>query len=136
MSIAWRLRIVYIVTVVLAGTAGMAIVMAPERVYTFYQLEVEKPLFMGICGTIWTSYAICAALALHSPLRFSPIVFLQCMYKAMWLIFYVGSHLVSRDFPPHMLEHALSFSIVLALDLWAMPWTYLFQNGEADTLDA
>ncbi|MCB1136799.1 MAG: hypothetical protein KDK78_11060, partial [Chlamydiia bacterium] len=72
MATIQRLRLVYLLTLIVTAPIGMGILVTPETMRDLYALQEGEHFFFGVVGAVWSSFAIIAALGLRSPLRFAP----------------------------------------------------------------
>lgn len=49
----------------------------------------ESAGWRTITGSLWTAILVCSIAGFFNPIVFAPILFLQVIYKSIWLIFYV-----------------------------------------------
>jgi len=80
----------------------------------------------GVAWSFWAAYSTLMILGLRRPLRMTPLLLLQFLYKLVWLI--------GVAFPlwqDHHLDNAKELTIIfvvgIVLDLLVIPWTYVFR---------
>ena len=78
-----------------------------------------------LVGSLWTAIMVLSALGLRDPMRYSPVLLLQLIYKSLWLVVFAlplvrrrESHLIPRGI-------AISFVAIVVLWPWLIPWAYL-----------
>lgn len=49
-----------------------------------------------IVGALWTGILVLSLLGLREPLRYSPVLLLQLIYKSLWLVIYALPRLRGR----------------------------------------
>jgi len=57
----------------------------------------ESAGWRTITGSLWTAILLCSIAGLFHPIIFAPILLLQVLYKAVWLVFYVLPRLRNAD---------------------------------------
>ncbi len=88
----------------------------------------ESAGWRTIAGSLWTGILVCSVAGVFHPVAFSPILFLQVVYKAVWLVFYVLPRLRNADSRREI--HwgiASSFTLIVLLYPFVIPWSVLFQ---------
>ena len=88
----------------------------------------ESAGWRTIAGSLWTGILVCSVAGVFHPVAFSPILFLQVVYKAVWLVFYVLPRLRNADSRREV--HwgiASSFTLIVLLYPFVIPWSVLFQ---------
>ncbi len=76
----------YIYTIVVAGLFGLGIIVVPETIKSTFTWPVEEPVAFGIIGSVYLAFGLLSILGLRSPLKFTPVLFLQLCYKSIWFI--------------------------------------------------
>ena len=76
----------YIYTIVVTGLFGLGMIVVPEMIKTKFTWPVEEPVAFGIIGSVYMAFGLLSILGLRSPLKFTPILFLQLCYKTIWFI--------------------------------------------------
>jgi len=92
----------------------------------FEFLHRHKPWdpITGCAFSLWAALAVLSAVGIRYPLAMLPLLFMQLCYKAFWFpltYFPLRAAGGSSDL-------ARGFLIAIALDLVAIPWTYVFAN--------
>jgi hypothetical protein len=87
----------------------------------------ESAGWRTIAGSLWTGILVCSIAGFFQPNVFAPILFLQVVYKAVWLIFYVLPRLGSpRTRKEIHWGIAGSFLLIVILYPFTIPWRALF----------
>ena len=76
----------YIYTVLGAGGFGVMMIFAPKLVESLFGIPALDPMIYGVAASIWLAFGILSLLGLRSPLKFLPILLIQCIYKSIWVI--------------------------------------------------
>lgn len=124
------LTLLYLYTIAGAGVMGVWIVLSPSTFLAAMGIPASDPYLLGVVGTVYAAFGICAALGLHAPSRFAPVFVLQLAYKTLWLILVFVPHAVRGDAPDHAWWLAVVFASYVALDLVALPFRRLFSDDE------
>ena len=81
-----------------------------------------------LVGALWTGIMILSALGLRDPVRYSPVLLLQLIYKSLWLL---------ADALPLALRGkwrlipwgiATSFAVIVLIWPFVIPWKFLFSR--------
>ncbi|HKF44591.1 MAG TPA: hypothetical protein VKG01_15945 [Thermoanaerobaculia bacterium] len=74
----------------------------------------------GAAFSFWAALAVLSALGIRYPLAMLPLLFMQLLYKAFWLLaVYLPLRAAGRTS-----DLALGFSIAIILDFIVIPWAY------------
>ena len=87
----------------------------------------ESPGWRTITGSLWTGIFACSIAGLFYPIIFAPILFLQVIYKIIWLVFYVLPRLKNAASRKEI--HwgiAVSFLLIVIFYPMVIPWSALF----------
>lgn len=87
----------------------------------------ESPGWRTIAGSLWTGILVCSVEGVFQPTVFAPILLLQVIYKAVWLVFYVLPRLRNESTRKEI--HwgiAGSFLLIVMLYPVVIPWRALF----------
>jgi hypothetical protein len=87
----------------------------------------ESAGWRTITGSLWTGILVCSVAGLFHPTVFAPILVLQVIYKAVWLVFYVLPRLNNAETRQEI--HwgiASSFTFIVILYPFVIPWRALF----------
>jgi hypothetical protein len=127
----------YSANILVAGVFGAIAWVSPRWAseVVFGHTWRSSPSFRVI-GSFWLAIAILSIFGLFDPYRFSPLLFLQLIYQALWLLctffplFLGGGN--KREMPLIM---TVLFVIWVAFLPFAIPWDYVLQAFQSD-LDA
>lgn len=115
----------------LAYLANIAILL-PIAVPTLLRIyRTEQGLFPEsagwrvLVGALWTAIMFLSALGLREPLRYSPVLLLQVIYKSLWLLVYALPLARRREWRLIPWGIAGSFLVVVLVWPWLLPWSYL-----------
>jgi hypothetical protein len=85
----------------------------------------ESPGWRVLVGSLWTAIMILSALGLHEPVRFSPVLLLQLIYKSLWLLFYALPMARRGEWRAIPAGITTSFVAIVFAWPWLIPWSYL-----------
>ena len=87
----------------------------------------ESAGWRTITGSLWTAILLCSIAGLFHPIIFAPILLLQVLYKAVWLVFYVLPRLRNADSRKDIhWGMAVSFLLIVMFYPLVIPWSVLF----------
>ena len=113
------MRVLYLLLVLMLGSDVWPVLIHPH-----------KPLgpLDGVAYSFWAALSILGILGIRYPLQMVPVLILQFLYKAVWLLF-VGLPLRSGGhFAPEAAGVAFAMITGLVLDLLVIPWPYVVDN--------
>ena len=116
----------YIYTIVVAGLFGLGMIVVPETIKSSFTWPVEEPVAFGIIGSVYLAFGLLSILGLRSPLKFTPVLFLQLCYKSIWFIGVALPLCVSGHFPSYAIPTVIIFATFIVGDLIAIPFSYIF----------
>lgn len=122
----WGLRLMFGVAVLGAGSIGLIVLLAPalaER-YIFAGSTAVTP-YLRILGALWLALGAVAVLGLTAPLKFSPILLVQLVYKAAWLLVAAYPALLAGNREPGLLFMTALFTAWVAALIFVVPFSYL-----------
>lgn len=125
-DIRWGwLKAMYIVTILAAGVLGLGIVLAPELIKARLHTTCDVIPY-GTLGAVWLAMGIIAIFGLRDPLKFVPLLLLQLIYKVVWIASVFVPLWITGTFPERHIVTAVLFGLIIAGDLIAIPFRYLF----------
>jgi hypothetical protein len=99
------------------------------RLYPTDQGKFEESAgWRVLVGALWTAILVLSALGLYAPLRYSPVLVLQVIYKTLWLLVFALPRVAegrARSVPWGI---AGSFLIIVLVWPFIIPWGYLFSS--------
>lgn len=127
MNVRWGwLKGMYIFTIIHAGGSGLGIILIPSIVRSIFGWPSQDPIVFGICGSVWVAFGLLSILGLRSPLKFSPVLLLQLIYKVVWFIGVLLPVLIAGEFQVYAIAYVVFFAIYIIGDLIAIPFSYVF----------
>jgi hypothetical protein len=116
-------RIAYVINLV---------VLLPIAIPTLFRLYPtdqgrfeESAGWRVLVGALWTAILVLSVLGLFAPLRYSPVLVLQLIYKSLWLLVYVAPRVARGDIRSVPWGIASSFAVIVLVWPWIIPWGYL-----------
>ncbi len=125
-----RIKFMYLYTIIGAGGFGLGIVLIPDAMTSFFRWPGQDPIAFGVMGSVWLGFGVVSLFGLRSPLKFSPILLLQLVYKLIWLIGIILPLIFSGKFPLYAILHLVIFSTYIIGDLVSIPFSYVFAKEE------
>lgn len=117
------LKFQYWFTILLALPLGLAIILFPEFTRKLFNFKEQDKLVFGISGSAYFAFGALSILGLRDPLKWSPILVLQFLYKVTWFIGVVGLMAKRGELEmPHAIYLILGYAAMIAGDIWAIPW--------------
>lgn len=87
----------------------------------------ESAGWRTLVGSLWVAILAGSFIGLFEPLVFSSLLFLQVVYKGVWLLVYVLPRLWSPSLRREIhWEMTAVFALIVALYPLVIPWGYLF----------
>ena len=80
-----KLKIMYILTIVIAGGFGLLMLIVPSFVITLLSQPAQDLYLYGVAAAIWTAFGLLAILGLRDPIKYIPILLFQFIYKLIWI---------------------------------------------------
>jgi hypothetical protein len=121
------LRMIFAANVVVAGVVGTMSLFAPAlAARTVFSGVTGPELSMRITGAFWTAIAVLSLIGLAYPVQLAPILLVQLIYKALWLMVVVAPAVIagqSGTVPAGVAWFFLVWVVVLPL---VIPWRALF----------
>jgi hypothetical protein len=115
----YAMRIVFLLTFIGLAPSAWEQVLSPS--------EVLLP-FDGVAISFWAALSLLAVMGVFYPLRMLPLLLLQVLYKAVWLLS-IGLPLWLQgplEDSARELIFANAFGVVL--DVLVIPWLYVARN--------
>ena len=126
------LKAMYILTIFVAGGFGLGMIFAPSAAASLMDMSCDPSPF-GIVGSVYLAFGLLSLLGLRNPLKFVPILLLQLTYKIVWLLAVALPLLIKGQFPASEISTVVIFIIVVAGDLIAIPFRYIFNKQPAQS---
>jgi hypothetical protein len=125
-----RLKFLYLYTIFGAGGFGLGIIFMPEFVRSLFRMPVQDPVIFGMTGGVYVAFGILSIFGLKSPLKFVPVLFLQLLYKTIWLIGVILPLLLKGQLQLYGILITVIFLTYIIADLFSIPFGYLFSSDD------
>ena len=122
------LRVMYVINIFLTGGLALLIIVAPSTASSLFSAPAQEPLFSGYASSYMLGIAIFSILGLRSPLKFSPLLFLQAIVKIIWFIAILIPAMAAGPLSTWGIELAALFIVYIIGDLIATPYRYIFRK--------
>jgi hypothetical protein len=122
------LRVMYVVNIFITGGIAMLLLVAPDTAASLFSSPAQEPLFSGYASSYMLAIAIFSILGLRSPLKFSPLLFLQAIGKIVWLVAILVPAMVSGPLSTFAIYLVATFLPILIGDLIVTPYKYIFKK--------
>jgi hypothetical protein len=122
-----RLRLMYCVTIIIAGCGGIGILIIPDAAKWMFGAACPR-VISGIVGSVYLAFALLSALGLRSPLKFAPVILMQMIYKTIWLFGVVVPLYINGEITADMIPVIVIFILIIIGDLTAIPFAWIFEN--------
>lgn len=116
----------YGLTIVVAGTIGLLMILSPSTVNTLMSMPTDNPMIYGVAGSVFLTFAVLSILGLRSPLKFVPVLVMQLVYKTIWILAVALPAIINGSFPSWAWVTLALFMVFVVGDIFAIPfWTLL-----------
>lgn len=79
-------------------------------------------------GAMWTAILALSVLGLFQPMRYAPVLVLQVIYKALWLLVYAVPRLRRGQTQVIPWGIATSFVAIVLIWPWLIPWSEILSR--------
>jgi hypothetical protein len=116
------LKIIYIANIIVAGWISLTSIFSPKTAAKIvFQNAYQSTEIMRLVGCLWLAIAILSLLGIWRPISFSPILFVQLIYKGTWLLIVaIPAIRANQPYPSGM---ALFFLIWVLVLPFIIPWS-------------
>lgn len=133
-NLKW-LRIMYFYTIIGAGGFGVAILVYPEYVISLFKMPAQDVVTYGLTGSVYLAFGVLSILGLIFPVKMSPLLLLQLLYKVIWLAGVVLPIFLEGQYPVHAILMGLIFLTYIIGDLIAIPFKYIFKKDQVQVVE-
>ena len=116
----------YLYTAIVAGSIGLATILAPAWVRLIFGMPAQDPVVFGLNGSIFLAFGLVAILGVRAPLKYCPVLLLELVYKLIWLCGVVVPFALRGEFPASSMVQVGIFVTFVVGDLVAIPFRYMF----------
>lgn len=121
------LKLMYSLTMVIAGGLGIAILAAPSTIQWVFGAECPRML-SSLIGSIFLGFGLVSILGLKWPVRFMPLLLMQLIYKSVWLCFIIFPLLFSGKLASDLIPVVVVFMLVVIGDFIAISFNRLLAH--------
>jgi quinol-cytochrome oxidoreductase complex cytochrome b subunit len=122
------LRVMYVVNIFVTGGIAVLLLVAPDTAASLFSSPAQEPLFSGYASSYMLAIAIVSILGFRSPLKFSPVLFLQAIGKIIWLLAILLPAMIAGPLSTFAIYLVATFLPILIGDLIVTPYKYIFKK--------
>lgn len=123
-----KLKIMYILTIVLAGSIGLMMLISPSFAMSLF-LQPAQDLYMyGVAAAVWTTFGLLAILGLRDPIKYMPILLFQFIYKLIWIFGVFLPNVVVSGVRLDTIIPLLVFLLFIVGDFLTLPFKDLLEK--------
>jgi len=105
---------------------GLAIIIFPGLVRKAFKMKEQDQAVFGITGSVYLAFGLLSTRGLKEPLKWSPILLLQFVYKVIWFTGVLGLMAKRGEFDLESVQWLMiGFVPFVVGDPVALPWKYL-----------
>jgi len=123
-----KLKIMYILTIVLAGGIGLMMLISPSFAMALFSQPAQDLYLYGIAAAVWTAFGLLAILGLRDPIKYMPILLFQFIYKLIWLFAVFIPNVVVDGVRFDTITVLLVFLLFIVGDFLTLPFKELFKG--------
>jgi hypothetical protein len=128
-SVRWGwLKAMYIYNIFGAGGFGLALLFFPGTIQSMLRFPPQDPVTLGLYGSVLLAVGLISIVALRFPLKFVAILFIQLVYKPLWLAVVAIPLFLKGQFPFYVVFISAVFLTYIIGNLIAIPFSYLFSK--------
>lgn len=126
------LKAMYLANIVVAAPLGVATLVTPGAARALMGIPPGDPVFYGMAaGAVPLAFGVAGVAGLRAPLRLSPVLALQALYKSLFLMAVIAPLAVSGQMPGHAVPLNVIFVFFIVGDVVAVPFRYLFSAPDS-----
>ena len=123
-----KLKIMYILTIVLAGGIGLIMLISPSFAMTLFSQPAQDLYIYGVAAAIWTTFGLLAILGLRDPIKYMPILLFQFIYKLIWIFAVFLPNVVVGGLRFDTITPLLVFILFIVGDFLTLPFKDLLEK--------
>jgi len=120
------LKFMYVCTIVFGGVFGLGQLLG----FNLTGYPPQEPIWAGVGYSMTLAVAVLAVFGLRAPLRFSPVLLVEVIYKVIWFIAIIIPVSIAGQVPSYVINTAVVYAAFVVGDLIAIPFGYLFAKGQ------
>jgi hypothetical protein len=122
------LRVMFALNIFLTGGLAIFLIVAPNTAATVFSSPAQEPLLSGYASSYMLGIAILSIAGFRSPLKFSPLLFLQAIVKIIWFVGILIPAMIAGPLSTFAIELAAMFVPYIIGDLIVTPYRYIFKK--------
>ena len=122
------LRVMFALNIFLTGGLAIFLIIAPDTAAIVFSSPAQEPLLSGYASSYMLGIAILSIAGFRSPLKFSPLLFLQAIVKIIWFIGILIPAMAAGHLSTFAIELAAMFIPYIIGDLIVIPYKYIFKK--------
>jgi hypothetical protein len=126
------LKAMYIYTLIVSGSVGVGMILFPGTIQSVFRFPPQDLVMLGLSGSLFLALGLASVLGLRAPLKFVPVLFLELIYKPVWLVAVALPLFVKGQFPFYVVFISATFLTFIVGDLMAIPFASLFRKSSKD----
>jgi len=123
-----KLKIMYIITIVLAGGIGLMMLISPNLAMTLFSQPAQDLYVYGVAAAVWTTFGLLAILGLRDPIKYMPILLFQFIYKLIWIFAVFLPNVVVGGLRVDLITSLLVFILFIVGDFLTLPFKELLKK--------
>jgi hypothetical protein len=120
------LKFMYVCTIVVGGSVGLGQLLG----FNLTGYPAQEPVWAGVGYSMTLAVAVLAVFGLRAPLRFSPVLLVEVIYKVIWFIVIFIPVSIAGQLPSYVINTAIVYAAFVVGDIVAIPFRYLFTKGQ------
>lgn len=126
------LKAMYLANIVIAAPLGVATLVAPGRLRALMGIPSADPVFYGMAaGAVPLAFGLAGVAGLRAPLRLSPVLALQALYKSLFLVAVIAPLAVNGQMPGYAVPLNVIFAFFVVGDVVAVPFRHLVSRASS-----
>ena len=122
------LRVMYALNIFLTGGLAIFLIVAPDTAASVFSSPPQEPLLSGYASSYMLGIAILSIAGFRSPLKFSPLLFMQAIIKIIWFVGILIPALVAGPLSTFAITLAVTFIPYIIGDLIVVPYKYILKK--------
>lgn len=126
------MKAMYLANVVVAAPLGLGTLAAPGTARALMGIPPGDPVLFGLAGgAVPLAFGLAGAAGLRAPLRLSPVLALQALYKSLFLAAVAAPLAATGQLPGHAVPLIVLFVFFIVGDVVAVPFRHLLSRTSA-----
>jgi hypothetical protein len=121
------LLIPYIINVLILVPVTMGSLFNLRRAYTVRPKFEESAGYRTLSGSVWAAILILSVLGWFFPVKLSPVLIMQVVYKLLWLLVFILPRIIDKRRQSEI-DWSITGVFVLLVIAYPLfiPWQYVF----------